>query len=247
MNKITAPLSPFLVLFLALVAGCGIPSAPQPIPAPLNAANVNLIFVASEDSANTTGDVNPDTANLTNRRLQRSLLMAPFLTQIVLGGKNVTGIYALEPMTHMQVAAKGTYPDMVPLEIIEQFALLNQITLPPGNQGFTANSYPILASYSAESIPAGVAPLQFNSFFTFSSAYSLQGPMASSLAQLYPELATSVATQALYRGQFDSGNETLMPGTITPWNAITDANWPVFRCGIGNALQQDFANCVNSQ
>jgi hypothetical protein len=129
--------------FLLLSCGCGgdgsIPVALTP--APLSAANVNLIFVVSEDSANTTGDVDPDTANLTNRGLQRSLLMAPFLNQNVLGGKNVSGIYALEPMTHMQAAAKGTYPDMVPLEIIEQFALLNQITLSGGNQSFTANSY----------------------------------------------------------------------------------------------------------
>ena len=44
--------------------------------------------------------------------------MAPFLQQNVLGGKNVTGIYALEPMTHLQTAATGTYPDMVALETI---------------------------------------------------------------------------------------------------------------------------------
>jgi hypothetical protein len=149
-------------MFLLLFCGCGGSNTPAPpTPAPLSAANVNLIFVVSEDSANTTGDVNPDTANLTNRGLQRSLLMAPFLAQNVLGGKNVAGIYALEPMTHMQAAAKGTYPDMVPLEIIEQFALLNQVTLSDGNQSFTANSYPILASYSAESIPVGVAPAPF--------------------------------------------------------------------------------------
>jgi hypothetical protein len=117
--------------------------------------------VVSEDSANTTGDVNPDTANLTSRGLQRSLLMAAFLKQDVLGGKTVTGIYALEPMTHMQAATKGTYPDMVPLEIIQQFAMLNQITLSDGNQTFTANSYPILASYSTESLPVGVAPPVF--------------------------------------------------------------------------------------
>jgi len=84
--------------------------------------------------------------------------MAPFLQENVLGGENVSGIYALEPMTHMQAGTTGTYPDMVPLEIIEQFAMLNQITLSYGNQSFTANSYPVLASYSADSIPAGVEP-----------------------------------------------------------------------------------------
>ena len=145
--------------FALLLSGCGsagnggVPATP----APLSAANLNLIFVVSEDSANTTGDVNPATANLTSRGLQRSLLMAPFLQQNVLGGKNVTGIYALEPMTHMQEATRGSYADLVPLEIIEQFALLNQVTLSDGNQTFTASSYPIFASYSADSLPVGVA------------------------------------------------------------------------------------------
>ena len=97
---------------------------------PLSAANINLIFVVSQDLAfqdQASGDVSPSTANLTNKGLQRSLLMAPFLQQAVLGMNNVTGIYALEPMTHLQTA--GNYPDMVALETIQQFAMLNQITL----------------------------------------------------------------------------------------------------------------------
>jgi hypothetical protein len=146
-----------LIVALMLLAGCGGDSVPitASAPAPLSAANINLIFVVSEDLANTTGDVNPETANLTNRGLQRSLLMAPFLKQNVLGGNNVTGIYALEPMTHLQSA--NNYPDMVPLQTIQQFAMLNQVTVSDGSPSFTANSYPIFASYSAESIPVGVA------------------------------------------------------------------------------------------
>jgi hypothetical protein len=119
-------------------------------PAPLSADNINLIFVVSEDLAfqdQASGDVSPSTANLTNKGLQRSLLMAPFLQQAVLGMNNVTGIYALEPMTHLQTT--GNYPDMVALETIQQFALLNQISL----SGLTANSYPIFASYSPQSVP----------------------------------------------------------------------------------------------
>jgi len=87
-----------------------------------------LIFVASEDAAyQASGDVNPTTANLTSRGLQRSLMMATFLKQSVLGGNNVTSIFALEPMTHLQTA--NNYPDMAGVEAIEQFAMLNQITL----------------------------------------------------------------------------------------------------------------------
>ena len=121
---------------------------------PLSADNINLIFVVSQDLAfqdQASGDVSPSTANLTSKGLQRSLLMAPFLQQAVLGMNNVTGIYALEPMTHLQTT--GNYPDMVALETIQQFAMLNQISL----SDVTANSYPIFASYSPLSVPAEVA------------------------------------------------------------------------------------------
>jgi len=150
-----------VLLLIACACGCGgTASAPKPaIQGPLSANNINLIFVVSEDLANNAaGDVNASTANLTNKGLQRTLLMAPFLQNDVLGGNNVAGIYALEPMTHMQTADSGSFPDMAALETIEQFAMLNQITLSYGNRSFTANSYPVLASYSTDSIPAGVEP-----------------------------------------------------------------------------------------
>ena len=149
-------LASILVLALTLLAACG--SSSQPDPAPLSAGNLNLVFVVSEDLVyQAAGDVNPNTANLTNRGLQRSLLMGSFLQDQVLGGNNVTGIYALEPMTHLQTA--NHYPDLVALETIQQFAMLNQATLTAGNNPpATANSYPIFASYSAESLPPGVAP-----------------------------------------------------------------------------------------
>ena len=117
--------------------------------------------MVSEDLAyQASGDVNPSTANLTSQGLQRSLLMAPFLQQNVLGVKNVTGIYALEPMTHLQTTTTGYYPDMVALETIQQFALLNQITLSSdavGGTFYTGNNYPINASYALGSVPIGVA------------------------------------------------------------------------------------------
>ena len=163
-NKMTAVRVLFVVLAMALLAGCGGSSghsAPAPNPPALSAGNVNLIFVVSEDLAyQAPGDVNPSTANLTNQGLQRSLLMAPFLQQQVLGTKNVTGIYALEPMTHLQTTATGNYPDMAALETIQQFALLNQITLSSdavGGTFYTGNNYPINASYASGSVPIGVA------------------------------------------------------------------------------------------
>jgi hypothetical protein len=144
-----------LPLVLAYLAGCG-ESSRRPL-GPLSAANLNLIFVVSEDVAfQASGDINPETANLRNRGLQRTLLMGRFLQQQVLGGKNATAIYALEPMTHLQT--ENNYPDMVALETIQQFAMLNQVVVPFENNLTSAYSYPILASYFANSVPQNVAP-----------------------------------------------------------------------------------------
>ena len=68
-----------LVLLMGLlifsISGCG--GGSSPTPALLSADNINLIFVVSPDLAyQTPGDINPDTANLTNQGLQRSLRMA---------------------------------------------------------------------------------------------------------------------------------------------------------------------------
>jgi hypothetical protein len=159
MNGVTVAWSLFLIIALLPIAGCG-PVANTPVsnPAPLSAGNLNLIFVVSPDlDYQAPGDVNPSTANLTNQGLQRSLLMASFLQQKVLGTKNVSGVYAVEPMTHLQTANK--YPDMASLEAIQQFALLNQITLGDalGGTFSTGNNYPINASYAPGPVPGGVA------------------------------------------------------------------------------------------
>jgi hypothetical protein len=144
-----------LAMALTLLAGCGGGSASN-VSAPLSADNLNLIFVLSPDlDYQAPGDVDPATANLTSQGLQRSLLMATFLQQHVLGMNNVAGIYALEPMTHLQTA--GHYPDMAALENIQQFAMLNQVTMSWTGQGSsTANSYPVNASYGPDSLPGGV-------------------------------------------------------------------------------------------
>jgi hypothetical protein len=159
MKRIFVLWSLFLILALTLLAGCGGSSGSNPGNA-LSADNVNLIFVVSPDLAyQTPGDINPDTANLTNQGLQRSLLMATYLKQQVLGAKNVTGIYALAPMTHLQTTpVYSDIPDMTAIGYIQQFALLNQITLPvTATSTFTGNSFPINAAYASGSVPNGVA------------------------------------------------------------------------------------------
>jgi hypothetical protein len=109
--------SMFLVLTLTLLAGCG-GGSDSNTTAPLSADNINLIFVVSPDLDHPEyGDINPDTANLTHQGLQRSLLMATCLKTQVLGANNVTGIYALAPMTHLQTA--NNYPDMAAIGYIQ--------------------------------------------------------------------------------------------------------------------------------
>jgi hypothetical protein len=162
MHRITKPWPLFAVVALTLLAGCGGGSSDSPRasnPAPLSPNNINLIFVVGEDLANQAqGDVNQNTANLTDKGLQRTLRMAGFLQRQVLGKKNVTAIYAIEPMTHLQTASD--YPDLVSAHTIQQFALLNHITLssvpPPQYIPYTGNSYPLNASYADGSVPAGV-------------------------------------------------------------------------------------------
>jgi hypothetical protein len=164
-----------------LLTGCGAssfnpPSSEPATPAALSSSNLNLIFVASEDLAyQASGDMNPTTANLTNQGLQRSLSMATFLQQKVLGMQNVTGIYALEPMTHLQTANK--YPDMVGLVTVQQFAMMNQTTLSiPIASPVTANSYPVNMSYSPAPLPDDVhEPLLDCPAIGSSTAYSCQG------------------------------------------------------------------------
>jgi hypothetical protein len=152
MHRICVGWVSFLVLALTLLTGCG-DSSDSESSALLNARNINLIFVVSPDLANDPlGDINRTTANLSNQGLQRSLLMATYLKQRLLDANNVTGIFVLEPMTHLQTA--NNYPDMAAIGFIQQFALLNQITI----LGTTGYSYPLGASYGGPGdVPSGVA------------------------------------------------------------------------------------------
>ena len=159
MNRFCAFLKPSTLLATIFVlAGCGGSYDPAAItPDPLHGSDVNLIFVASEDLRySAPGDIDPTTANLTPQGLQRSLLLAPYLQKQVLAGANVTAIYTLEPMTHLQTASQ--YPDMVALETIQQFAMINQVTIPfAGAPSVTGNSFPIFASYPSGPLPNDVA------------------------------------------------------------------------------------------
>lgn len=155
MDKILHSLA--LAFTLTLLAGCGGGSASSSsTPAPLPAENINLVFVVSPDLAyHGAGDLHQDTANLTSQGLQRSLMLASYLQQQVLGTNTLSRIYALQPMSHLQTA--NATPDMTALLYIEQFAMQNQITLVKGQNSATSMGYPINVSYKLGSLPDGVA------------------------------------------------------------------------------------------
>ena len=145
-----------LILLSVAVAGC----CNYPNPSPLSSANINLIFVVSQDLTHNDGDINPDTANLNTRGLQRAISLGTYLHSTLLNQAGVNGIYVLEPATHPQT--ENNYPDLVPLETVEHFAMLNQYSITsapstPAATTFSGNSFPVNDCYTSASVPPGVA------------------------------------------------------------------------------------------
>jgi sphingomyelin phosphodiesterase acid-like 3 len=104
--------------------------------------------------------------------------------------------------------------------------------------------------YSSLNYDLATNPAQFNSYYTFSTVYSSQGLLDESLTQLTPALVTDNAKQALYRGHYYSGNNSLTPVTYPPfgnsYDPLTNTTWPVYWSGIGHMEQQAFIDAVNS-
>jgi len=88
-------------------------------------------------------------------------------------------------------------------------------------------------------------PGQFDSYYTFSAAYSAQGPLDHSLEKLFPALVTNKEKQALYWGHHFSGHNYLIPNTNTQ-NPITNQTWLVYWCGIEKMGQKELVDCVNT-
>ncbi len=109
----------------------------------------------------------------------------------------------------------------------------------PAYKIFTLDSLSLAPTdYSAVCFNLPAKPSQFTNFYTFSQAYDLDGPLSTSLAELFPALIASNATKAQYENAFYSGNPT--------GNPITSLNWPVYWCGIGIMDQQEFFTAVNA-
>ena len=99
--------------------------------------------------------------------------------------------------------------------------------------------------YTSLNYDLATNPEQFNSYYTFSTAYLIQGFLNDSLLQLYPELATENAKQQLYREHYFSGHNYTVP-VGNEFYPITDKTWPVYWCGIGHMDEQELIDCVNS-
>lgn len=99
--------------------------------------------------------------------------------------------------------------------------------------------------YSALNYDLATMPAQFNSYYTFSTVYLMQGCLNDSLSQLSPLLRSDTSKQQLYRGYYFSGHNYAVPigGLADP---ITDKTWPVYWCGTGHIDQREVVDCVNS-
>ncbi|HEV2425031.1 MAG TPA: hypothetical protein VGZ29_09415 [Terriglobia bacterium] len=100
--------------------------------------------------------------------------------------------------------------------------------------------------YQSLNYDLAAMPVQFSNFYKFSTTYTLQGALQSSLASLYPELVANGTMRATYTYQYNSGNDSIIPGTKAGWNSINRVNWPIFACGVSKVDEQDFVDCVNS-
>jgi hypothetical protein len=109
----------------------------------------------------------------------------------------------------------------------------------PAYKIFTLDSKSLAPTdYAAVNCNLLAKSFQFGSYYTFSQAYNLDGTLAASLTALLPTLNTSGTAQTQYRSAFYSGNNAA--------NTITNANWPVYWCGIEYMDQQKFLNAVNA-
>ncbi len=91
-------------------------------------------------------------------------------------------------------------------------------------------------------LATSLAPAQFNSLYTFSTAYSATAntTLESSFQQLYPQLTSSAPATATFLNNYVSSSATFS------WNMANTANWPLYACGFNQMDQQDYVDCVNS-
>ena len=181
------PVGPIaLFLSLSLLSGCGGTSrtnAPVSNPGQLIAANLNLIFVVSPDVAyQTSGDVDPRTANLTIRA-------ASVASNCDVPSK--AGAGDKERQRNLRARAHDPFATRPVIlggaRAIQQFALMNQTTLSSdlvGGTPYSGQNSPINASYAPGSVPGGV----------------LRQASTAPLAKVLISMTTAAATKFCCRG-----------------------------------------------
>lgn len=102
------------------------------------------------------------------------------------------------------------------------------------------NSFKV-SDYKVMNYDLATAPDSFENYYTFSSVYEtlgISGTLDVVLETIFPFLATDASKQASYKNYYYSGHNDSNP--------ITDLNWPVYWCGIGMMVKEDYTNCVNN-
>lgn len=112
----------------------------------------------------------------------------------------------------------------------------------PAYKIFTVDSVSLAPTdYSSVNCNLASTPSQFNDYYTFSKAYNLEGPLATSYAEMYPAMLASNAAKLQYQSAFTSGSPVSDMA-----NPISSMNWPVYWCGIGYMNRQEFITAVNA-
>ncbi len=109
----------------------------------------------------------------------------------------------------------------------------------PAYKSFTVGKSAAPLDYVSWWLDLSDASASFQPYYDFQAAYGLPGPLGRSLPALVPELASSASAQAGYRGRYGSGH--------APEKAITELNWPVYRCGVSFMGARGLADCVNQR
>lgn len=183
-------------------------------------------------------DIGTTAKSLTNGHLAKATMMwkAPYQTRFLDMLANYPGVISLTLAAHTHM---DEYRIMSPSDVLEITPGISPyFNNNPAFKIFTFSRDTLKpADYRSINYDLATMPVQFNSYYTFSTTYFMQGPLDASLEQLFPALVTNNAKQKLYTGSYYSGNNSLNP--------INTTNWPVYWCGIGNMNEQAIKDCVN--
>jgi len=84
--------------------------------------------------------------------------------------------------------------------------------------------------------PALSSP-DFSTYYVFSEAYSTKAPLAESLVELFPRMATDAGARINYARFYYSGHDDA--------NIIDNITWPAYWCGVGKMDKEAYIECVN--